>query len=436
MPEQQEASIFTKVIEHGTISRSQIIVFVSGILLNMLDGFDVMAMAFTADPIGKELGIPADQLGLVFSSALAGMMVGAMFVAPLSDRWGRRPMILLCTAILSLTTLLTGLSTTLWALLPLRFLTGITVGCLLASLAAFVSEYSPSKYRSLAVVSVTAGYPLGAMMGGFIADYLIPLHGWESVFYAGSVLTAVMAFLLYGALPESLQFLLSKRPDNALQRVNAVLERLNQSSLTELPEQQKQTAKTKASVWSLLDGIHRQKTLILWSSFFFCFTCLYFLLSWIPKLVIEAGLSLSEGIYASMAFNGGGVVGIFLLGWFAAQFGLSRLIGTSLLASVVGMLLFAVASGIDHLIVYLLLIGVLLQAGFTGLYAVAANIYPTEIRATGVGWAIGLGRFGAVVGPYIGGVLIDQQLSMESSFVIFAIPLLVSGLLAYRLRVA
>ncbi len=435
MPEEHEHSVVRQAIDNAKITSSQIVVFIIGVFLNMLDGFDVMAMAFTADPIGKQLQIPADQLGLAFSAALAGMMIGAMFVAPLSDRVGRRPMILSCTAILGVTTLLTGLSTSLWELLPLRLFTGIAVGCLLASLAAFVAEYSPPKYRSFVVVCVTAGYPLGAMMGGFIADYLIPLHGWESVFYAGSTLTLAMVVILHFTLPESLQFLLTKQPPNALKRVNTALARLGSVQLVELPEIRQASKGVKSSVASLLTEQHRLKTLTLWSCFFCSITCLYFLLSWLPKLVIEAGLSLSEGIYASMAFNGGGVVGIMLLGWFAAHFGLSRLIGATLLGAVVGMVLFATTSGVDHLIFYLLLIGLLLQSGYTGLYAVAAKVYPTEVRATGVGWAIGLGRLGAVVGPFVGGVLIDQQVSMELSFMIFALPLLAGGLLAFKLSV-
>lgn len=435
MPEKQETSSVIRAIDNAKMGSYQIGIFAIGVFLNMLDGFDVMAMSFTADSIGNQLDIPPDQLGIVFSVALAGMMIGAMFVAPFSDRVGRRPMIIACTAILGLTTLLTGFSTSLWELLPLRLLTGIAVGCLLASLAAFVAEFSPVKYRSFVVVCVTAGYPMGAMLGGFIADYLIPLYGWESVFYAGSALTFTMAGILYFALPESLQFLLNKQPRDGLAKVNAALVRLDCEPLKEYPRKGNEGIESNSSVAALLKDPLRLKTLILWACFFCCITCLYFLLSWLPKLVIEAGLSLSDGIYASMAFNGGGVVGIMLLGWFAARYGLSRLIGGTLVGAVAAMILFAVASGIDHLIVYLLLIGVLLQAGFTGLYAVAAKIYPTEVRATGVGWAIGLGRIGAVVGPFVGGLLIKQHVSMEYSFIIFAIPLLVSGFLAFKLSI-
>jgi len=178
----------------------------------------------------------------------------------------------------------------------------------------------------------------------------------------------------------------------------------------------------------------RADTLMLWGAFFFCFISLYFLMSWIPKLVVTSGLSESKGVYASVAFNAGGVLGILTLGWLSSQMGLARLIAMFLSAAAAAMIVFALAEGVSHLLAYLVLIGFLLQGGFTGLYAVAAKIYPTELRSTGVGWAIGLGRFGAVVGPYVGGMLIAKGVSMENNFLIFALPLFIGGAIAYRLR--
>ena len=174
---------------------------------------------------------------------------------------------------------------------------------------------------------------------------------------------------------------------------------------------------------------------MLWLTFFFCFISLYFLISWIPQLVVNAGFTESQGVYAAVAMNGGGVIGIFTLGWFASRTSLSILIGGFLSFAAVTMILFALTDGISLLLIYLAVIGFTLQGGFTGLYAVAAKIYPTELRSTGVGWAIGLGRFGAVVGPYVGGVLIAGGVSMEINFLIFAIPLMTSGWLAFFLRV-
>lgn len=151
--------------------------------------------------------------------------------------------------------------------------------------------------------------------------------------------------------------------------------------------------------------------------------------------MVNAGLSVSDGVYASVAFNLGAVIGILSLGWISARFGLSRVIAAFLFGSGVLMGVFALTNGLDYLLPYLVVIGFLLQGGFVGLYAAAAKIYPTEIRTTGVGWGIGLGRFGAVTGPYLGGVLIAQGVSMEINFILFAIPMFISGLIALKLTV-
>lgn len=423
------------LIEEGRVSATQWLVLVTALVLNMLDGFDVTAMAFVAHSVGQELGIPASQLGVVFSVALAGMMIGAMFLAPYSDVVGRRTMVLLSVIAIGLSMLAAGLSSTLWQLIVLRLITGLGVGGLLASLATITAEYTPYRYKSLAVVVVTAGYPLGATLGGFIAAPLLAEYGWRSIFLAGGIATLLMFVVVYLWVPESMQFLIRRRPKHALARLNRILARFGRPPATALPEEGAGDEGTRANVFSLLTPARRAKTLQLWSTFFFCFISLYFLMSWIPKLVVNAGLSESYGVYASAAFNGGAVLGILTLGWLASRFSLSRLIGGFLLLTGTCMLVFALAEGALPLLPMLLVIGFLLQGGFTGLYAVAAKIYPTEVRSTGVGWAIGLGRFGAVVGPYAGGLLIAAGFSMEANFIVYAVPTLLAGLLAWRLSV-
>lgn len=432
---QSNSEVISRVIDLGRVSALQIMIVTLSLILNMLDGFDVTSMSFTAHAIGEELNLPADELGIVFSAALAGMMAGAMFLAPYSDVIGRRKLILFAVTAIGTSMILTVFATALWQLVVIRAVTGLGVGALLASLAALCAEYTPSRYRSFTVVTITAGYPLGATFGGFIAAPLIPAYGWESVFLLAGAATLLMVIPVYLLIPESLQFLLNKRPIGTLERINATLGRMGKEPLTTLPPEEDRAEVTKANVMSLLTPERKSITVTLWTSFFFCFICLYFLMSWIPKLVINAGLPEAQGIYAAVAFNSGGVIGIVSLGWLSARIGLSTLIGSFLASSAAGMVVFALASDALPLLVSLLVIGFLLQGGFTGLYAVAAKVYPTEVRATGVGWAIGLGRFGAVVGPYIGGLLIVAGFSMESNFIIFAVPLVLGGIMAFRLRV-
>jgi benzoate transport len=422
------------LIGSGPMGVTQFTVFIVALLLNILDGFDVTSMSFTVHSIGDQLLIPTENLGFVFSIALAGMMIGAMFIAPISDVVGRRRVVLACAGAIGLSMIATGFATSLWHLIVLRLITGLGVGGMLASLAAITSEFTPERYRSFAVVTVTAGYPLGATIGGFVAAPMIPAYGWQSVFFLGGSCTLVLVVVAFLLIPESLHFLATRRPAGALENFNGVLRRLGREPVAELPTMHSD-GESKANVLSLLTPSRRGTTLTLWSTFFFCFICLYFLLSWIPKLVIAAGMSESQGVYASVAFNGGAILGVACLGWLSSRTSLSRLIGLFLLGGAVGMLLFAVLDGARFLITSLIVIGFLLQGGFTGLYAVAAKAYPTDLRSTGVGWAIGIGRFGAVVGPYIGGVLIARGVSLEANFIIYAIPLFLSGLLALVLKV-
>lgn len=431
----EQGNTIESIVDHGKISGLQWVVLAVALVLNMLDGFDVTAMAFTAHRIGEQLAIPPEQLGIVFSVALGGMMIGAMFIAPFSDVLGRRKMVLLCILVIGLSMVATGFVTSLWQLVVFRLLTGLGVGGLLASLATITAEYTPAKYRSLSVVAITAGYPLGATLGGFVAAPLLQNSGWQSVFIAGGGATLAMVVVVYFCLPESLQFLLHRRPAGALQALNKVLIRLNASPLAELPAEEKVENRAKANVFSLLTPERRRRTVWLWLAFFFCFITLYFLMSWVPKLVVLAGLSETQGVYGAASFNGGAVLGILSLGWMASHISLSLLISLFLVATGFCMLAFSFAAQQLPMLPSLFVVGFFLQGGFTGLYAVAAKVYPVEIRTTGVGWAIGIGRFGAVVGPFVGGVLIARGASMEMNFLIFAIPTMVAGIMAWRLRV-
>ncbi|MEH6610474.1 MAG: MFS transporter [Halioglobus sp.] len=423
------------IVDNGKISGLQWTVVFVAFILNMLDGFDVTAMAFTAHRIGEQLAIPPEHLGLVFSVALGGMMVGAMFVAPFSDVIGRRKMVLMCVVVVGISMIATGFSTTLWQLIITRLVTGLGVGGLLASLATITAEYTPAKYRSLSVVAITAGYPLGATLGSFVAVPLLEGYGWQSVFLAGGCATLAMVVVAWFCLPESIQFLVHRRPAGALETLNKILVRLKATPLEQMPEEKQSGTQAKANVLSLLTPDRRARTIQLWLTFFFCFITLYFLMSWLPKLVVLAGLSESEGVYGAAAFNGGAVLGILTLGWLASHIKLSLLISIFLTTTAVCMLLFGFAAEHLPMLASLAVIGFFLQGGFTGLYAVAAKVYPVEVRTTGVGWAIGIGRFGAVVGPFAGGIMIAQGISMGDNFLVFAIPALVAGLLAWHLKV-
>lgn len=432
--------LVSEVIDKGPASRQQFLVVGLCMFLNMLDGFDITAMAIVATPVASELRLTPDLLGIIFSFALAGMMAGAMLLAPLSDVIGRRKIIILSVILVGVSILFTALASTLIEFIVLRFISGLGAGAVIASQAALAAEYSPEKYRSLSVAITTAGYPFGAVMTSVVAGFIMPDFGWRGMFWFGGGVTLVMGIIAWKFIPESLKYLFDNRPQNALQQVNVILTKLRKPILSELPDVKKNQLRESRgvinNVASLLGEKHRIVTLTLWTTFFLCFSTLYFLMSWIPRLMEQSGYSAEVGRLAFFLFNFGGVLGIFILGALSTRWKLTNLVSLFLFTSGIFMVIFAISPNQQTLLMTIIFfMGVLQQGGFTGLYAAAAKLYPTEIRSTGIGWAVGLGRSGAVIGPAAAGFLIAAGLSMSGNYIVFALPMLIGGLIAYRLKV-
>lgn len=428
------------VIDRGGITAQQLLVVGLCLFFNMLDGFDITAMAVVASAVSTELNLTPDRLGWIFSFALAGMMGGAMFLAPISDIIGRRKVIIISVALIGVSIIFTATATTLTEFIILRFISGLGAGAMLACQAALAAEYSPDKYKALSVAVVTSGYPMGAMMTSVIAGMIMPEYGWRGMFWFGGVLTLSMVFVAWLLIPESLKYLFQRRPEDALERINAILRKLGKELLDAMPtvieEDKVARGGMVGGMKKLLDKDHRRVTLTLWTAFLLCFSTLYFLMSWIPALMEDSGFDATVGRQAFFLFNLGGVMGIYLMGWLSTRYKLTDMICYLSLIAAVGMVIFAlVPTQLNLMLVLTLLIGIVQQGGFTGLYGAAAKAYPTDIRSTGIGWAIGLGRFGAVVGPAVAGYLIAAGLDMSANYFIFAVPMAVGGLIAYRLDI-
>lgn len=427
------------IIDNGEVSFQQILVIVLCLIFNMVDGFDITTMAIVATSVSNELGLSADKLGWIFSFALAGMVIGAMGIAPLSDIIGRRKIIIMSLLLVGISILLTAKASSLTEFIVLRFISGLGAGSMLACQATLASEYSNEKFRALSVNVVVAGYPLGALMTAVVAGYIMPDYGWRGMFWFGGGATVLMSITAMLFIPESLKYLFEQQPTDALKKVNQILVKLKRGTLSKLPSITKSTTAKGGmanNVKALLSVDHRTKTLILWSSFFLGFATLYVLMSWIPKLVEDAGYSAEIGRSAFFWFNLGGVVGIFISGTLAIRYSLTSVISVLLVGSAFAMAVFASVS-VELKVMMLIIfgIGLLQQGGFTGLYAAAAKAYPTEIRATGIGWCAGLGRSGAVIGPATAGYMIAAGFDMSAIFYTFAVPMAVGGLFAYALKI-
>ena len=298
------------IIDNGEVSFQQILVIVLCLIFNMVDGFDITTMAIVATSVSNELGLSADKLGWIFSFALAGMVIGAMGIAPLSDIIGRRKIIIMSLLLVGVSILLTAKASSLTEFIVLRFISGLGAGSMLACQATLASEYSNEKFRALSVSIVVAGYPLGALMTAVVAGYVIPDYGWRGMFWFGGGATVLMSITAMLFIPESLKYLFEQQPAGALKKVNKILVKLKRDTLSTLPSITKSTTAKGGmanNVKALLSVDHRTKTLILWSSFFLGFATLYVLMSWIPKLVEDAGYSAEIGRSAFFWFNLGGL---------------------------------------------------------------------------------------------------------------------------------
>ena len=424
-------------LELSALTRTQLVAILICFLINMLDGMDVMVISYTAPAIAREwaqLGVPVppEQLGVIFSVGLLGMAIGAMFLAAQADVVGRRRIILLSGVLMGGCVLATVYVQSVPMLILARFVSGIGIGSMLASTATLTAEYAPARTKSFWVSFVMAGYPIGAVLSGMVAASIIPAYGWRSMFITAGAATLLSLPIIYFFLAESLDFLLKVRPEGALEHANAMLRKMGRPVLTELPIP---VAESKTGTLSdLFVGNRRSATCLLWMCLFLAFATLYFLTMWIPKLAASTGMALNVAIYAGTVFNLGAFFGILTQGYLSGRLGLQRVICGFLMLTAGLMVVFGFVSGSLWLLVLFGLLGFGIQGGFVGMYALAASLYPTRVRATGVGWAVGAGRIGAVIGPLVGGLLIGMGWSLSANFIAFAIPALLAGIITLLIK--
>jgi len=421
-------------IDKDSFTGFQILAISLCALINIFDGFDALAIAYTAPAISTEWSLSPGTLGIVFGAGYLGMAIGAMTLGPLSDRIGRRKMILFSLAALTLTMGLTATAGSIPALLSYRFGSGLAIGAMLASITAITAEYSPDSRRNFMISIVQGTYAIGATLGGLLSAYLIEDYGWRYVFGIGAALNGGMFILMYFMLPESLAWLFNKRGKNGLQQANIIITKLGRTKITAWPD--RVTPENDASgVQALLQNDMRKWSLLLWLATFSAMFGIYFLMSWIPKIVVDAGVSLEKAIWVGMSINAGGLVGILWLGYRSAVSGLRFMI-TAFMGMAGGlMIVFGfLGNEVPALMVVAVAMGFFGQAGFIGLYAVAARLYPTRVRATGIGWAIGLGRVGAIMGPSIAGLLIGLGWDRADYFMVLSLPFFIGAIAIWLLK--
>ncbi|MGD2133161.1 MAG: MFS transporter [Maricaulaceae bacterium] len=395
-----------QLIARAPMSGFQIVVVALCVGLNALDGFDVLAISFASPGIAAEWGVSQAALGFVLSMELIGMGLGSVLIGGLADRVGRRPIILACIVVMAIGMFLTSRASDVVTLSAFRVFTGIGIGGMLASVTAMVAEYSNVRRRSLSVTLMGAGYPLGIVIGGSIASVLLANFDWRAVFLFGSIATIAFLPLAFFLLPESIEHLYQRRPARALERINATMRRMGHATVEALGEVASSPA--KIPVVQLFSGGLARTTILLSIAYFTHIMTFYFILKWVPKLVVDMGFAPSAAGGVLTWANVGSVIGAVLIGLLALRFGVRWLtIGALLFASGMVVVFGQGQADLTELSTVAAGVGFFTNSAIVGIYAIFAHAYPTEARAGGTGFVIGVGRGGAALGPVIAGFLFE-----------------------------
>ncbi|EPF6143118.1 TPA: MFS transporter [Acinetobacter baumannii] len=377
------------------------------ILLNIVDGYDVQVMSFTAASVSKEWALSGSVLGILISLGLVGMAFGSLFIAPIADKVGRRTIILSCLLLSGITMLFSSHVMNPYQLGILRFITGIGIGGLLTNGAVMANEFSTTKWKNLSVALLSTGYAIGAVVGGMIAYQLIGTVGWRSVFMCGGIFTLTVLVLVYFVLPESVEYQLIKRQPNSIERINKTLAKFNIQAIHSFPAY-KELTHGKVSIKTLFKGNFKARTIFVWIAFFSVMAGQYFILTWTPKLLTMAGMTPEQGVSLGIILNFGGILGAILMAFLTVRYQINLVLSSFFALTAIFITVFVLNSGNYIYSMWIaVLVGIFNNGCVAGMYALANSTYDTEIRATGVGSAITMGRLGGILSPLGAGYLLD-----------------------------
>jgi AAHS family 4-hydroxybenzoate transporter-like MFS transporter len=392
----------------------------------VLDGFDTQSIGFLAPSMADTLHVSVKTFGPIFAAALVGLMISSMLSGPIADRWGRKWPIVACTLIFGTFAMLTARCTSFDQLLAFRFLTGLGLGGALSNSVALMSEYAPKRLLSVIVSMMFCGMPAGAVLATQVSAVMLPRWGWQSVFYAGGVLPLTLAILLIAILPESVRYLeVTGAPQ---QKISNILARIGpELRSTPISRSGHQDQRTKAPVVNLFTEGRAAGTILLWIPYFMNLLMLYFVVFWLPALLRQTGKPVSAGITAIMLFSVGGIAGSFVEGAFMNRWGAFPVLLTEFLCTTLLIASLAYSTSFSLMMVITFILGFVVQGAQGGLSAVAATFYPISIRSTGIGWCLGIGRIGSIVGPILGGVMLKLDWTPREILLAGSIPALAAA---------
>ncbi|MNM53005.1 4-hydroxybenzoate transporter PcaK [compost metagenome] len=411
-------------INDQPLSRYQWRVVLLCFLIVFLDGLDTAAMGFIAPALSQEWGIDRASLGPVMSAALIGMVFGALGSGPLADRFGRKGVLVGAVLVFGGFSLASAYATNVDQLLVLRFLTGLGLGAGMPNATTLLSEYTPERLKSLLVTSMFCGFNLGMAGGGFLSAKMIPAYGWHSLLVVGGVLPLLLVVVLIIWLPESARFLVVRnRGTDKVRKTLAPIapEVVAQAASFSVPEQKAVAAR---NVFALIfSGTYGLGTMLLWLTYFMGLVIVYLLTSWLPTLMRDSGASMEQAAFIGALFQFGGVLSAVAVGWAMDRFNPHKVIGIFYLLA--GVFAYAVGQSLGNitlLATLVLIAGMCVNGAQSAMPSLAARFYPTQARATGVSWMLGIGRFGAILGAWSGATLLGLGWNFEQVLTALLVP--------------
>jgi len=422
------------IIDDGAMRAAQWVAVLVTVGLNALDGFDVLSISFASPGIARDWGIDKATLGWVLSMELLGMAAGSLLLGAVADKIGRRPTILGCLVAMAIGMFGAARAHGVSELLPWRLLTGLGIGGTLAAINAAAAELSNRRWRSVAMALMVIGYPLGGVIGGVCVQKLLTEAGWPAVFVAGGWATAAFLPIVWWLVPESVAFLDRRRAPGALAEINRILARLGQPAAEALSEAGPETA--RRSIADVLRPGLLATTVLVTFGYFAHITSFYFIVKWVPKIVVDMGFDPKTAAGMLTWVSVGGAIGGALFGLIATRVALKPLTLIALLAGTVMIVRFGHGGAdLTGLKATLALTGLFTNAAIAGFYLLFAQVFPTYVRATGTGFAIGVGRGGAMLAPVIAGYLFQAGLALQTVALVMACGSLMAAAALFALKV-
>ena len=398
-------------------------------VIMVFDGYDLTVYGAVVPTIMEEWNISAVETGMIGSYALIGMMLGALIFGTIADRIGRKKVILICTFIFSLFMLFAGLAPNPEVFGVCRFITGLGLGGVMPNVIALVSDYSPKGTRSRMIATIMAGFSIGGVIAATLSIVIIPNFGWQSVFFFGAMPLLLLPFLAR-SLPDTVGSHMKKKD---YKQVKALLVKVNPLYNPVKREQFVMNgSETSASpVKSLFSERRASSTVMFWIAYFMSLLMIYGLNTWLPKLMNEAGFPLGSSLSFLLALNVGATVGAIMMGWLADLWGVKRVLIMFYIVAAITIMSLGFTSNMLLLYVLVAIAGATTIGSQNLANSYVSQYYPSSIRSTGLGWALGIGRIGGIVGPLLGGFLLASTLSIQFNFMVFALPGVIAALAVF-----